>query len=146
MMRESGPDERFGQGNFDKLKSQINYSNIPQSKKDDLISEYTNKITNYQKAAGGYGTSDPWSFGTKQSKNPNKAERLQNKLDSGGQLSEKERNYLTVITGKNKGPQYDSIGMGQTPDYAEMFTPGVTDKVLKKKEQPIWFDYQDLGY
>ena len=146
MLRGSGPDNRLNEKNFLDLKSQINNSNISQGKKDDMISEYTNKITNYQKAAGGYGTDTPWSFGTSQSKKPNKAERLQNKLDSGGQLSEKERNYLAVITGKNKGPKYDSIGMGQTPDYAEMFTPGVTDKVLKKKEQPIWFDYQDLGY
>jgi hypothetical protein len=146
MLRESGPGNRLNEKNFLNLKSQINQSNISQSKKDDMISEYTNKITNYQKAAGGYGTSNPWSFGTKSSSNPNKAERLQNKLDSGGQLTEKERKYLAVVTGKNKAPQYDSIGMGQVPDYGEMFTPGVTDKVLKKKEQPIWFDYQDIGY
>jgi len=146
MLSGSGPGKRMNEENFLNLKSQINNSNISQGKKDDLISEYTNKIAKYQKTAGGYGTDTPWSFGNSQPKNPNKAERLQNKLDSGGQLSEKERNYLAVVTGKNKAPQYDSIGMGQVPDYAEMFTPGVTDKVLKKKEQPIWFDYQDLGY
>ena len=146
MLRGSGPGNRLNQDNFLDLKSQINSSNISQSKKDDMISEYTNKITNYQKAAGGYGTSDPWSFGTVSSKNPNKAERLQNKLDSGKRLTEKERKYLAVVTGKNKVLQYDSIGMGQTPDYTGMFTPGVTAKVLKNKVKPIWHTYQDIGY
>ena len=101
MIRESGPDERFGQGNFDKLKSQINYSNIPQSKKDDLISEYTNKITNYQKAAGGYGTDTPWSFGTSQPKNPNKAEKLKKKIDSGN-FSEREYAQYQTLTGNTQ--------------------------------------------
>lgn len=98
MLRGSGPGNRINEQNFLDLKSQINRSNIPQSKKDDMISEYTNKISNYQKAAGGYGTANPWSFGTSEPKNPNKAEKLKQKIDSGN-FTGKDWDQYQTLTG-----------------------------------------------
>ena len=98
MIRDSGPDNRFNQNNFDALKTKINQSNISDKNKKNLISEYTNKITNYQKAAGGYGTDTPWAFGTSTPKNPNKAEKLKKKIESGEQVSDKEMKQFSILT------------------------------------------------
>ena len=100
MLRGSGPGNRINEQNFLDLKSQINNSNISQGKKDNMISEYTNKISNYQKAAGGYGTANPWSFGTSSPKNPNKAEKLKQKIDS-GTATEKDINQFKTLTGQS---------------------------------------------
>ena len=105
MLRGSGPGNRINEQNFLDLKSQINQSNISQGKKDDMISEYTNKISNYQKAAGGYGTANPWSFGTSSPKTPNKAEKLKQKIDS-GTATAKDINQYKTLTGQ---PLYSGV-------------------------------------
>ena len=104
MLRGSGPGNRLNQDNFLDLKSQINSSNIPQSKKDAMLNEYSIKKDKYQKAAGGYGTSDPWSFGTNvQSKNPNKAEKIKQKILAGDATAREIKQY-SILTQTQLGP------------------------------------------
>lgn len=148
MLRESGPgDQRFGQAHFNEITDRINASNISHVKKKEMLYDYTNKIANYQKTAGGYGTATPWSFGTSSPKNLNKAEKLKQKIASGEQLTEKEYNYLAVISGENKRAEYgEALGMGIAPDYSAMLDPGVTKKDINKNKsnKPNWLGYEDL--
>ena len=88
---------------FRALENKINDSNIPRNDKTRLIEEYKKKKKNYQKAAGGYGTDTPWSFGNVSSKTPNKAETIKLKLLSGEQVSAKEMKQYSILTGTPLG-------------------------------------------
>lgn len=88
---------------FRSLENKINDSNIPRNDKTRLIEEYKKKKKNYQKAAGGYGTDTPWSFGNVSSKTPNKAETIKLKLLSGEQVSAKEMKQYSILTGTTLG-------------------------------------------
>ena len=99
MLRDSN---RPNADSFSLLKDKINNSNVSQAKKDALLKEYTIKKDKYQKAAGGYGSNDPWSFGNSSApKNPNKAEKLKAKINS-GDFTPKEYDQYQTLTGNTQ--------------------------------------------
>ena len=81
----------------------INASSLTDKQKTKLRKEYKKKAKNYQKAAGGYGTDTPWSFGTTSTKTPNKAETIKLKMLSGEQVSAKEMKQYSILTGTPLG-------------------------------------------
>jgi hypothetical protein len=139
---------------FKGLHDKIESSKVPKWKKEELWGEYADKNTNYKSRStyGGYeglgsntthktGKVDGvqasnWDFGNTTSWKPNKAETTKAKIDKGTKVEELEMNRYLTFTGQNIKPIYGDGWMKIPKD----------DDKGGKKNKPIWFDYQDLGY
>jgi hypothetical protein len=120
------------------LHNKIDKVKMSKDYKDELYSFYDTKRIDFNSK--------------KTNKKLSKAEKIKAKIDKDPlSVSEKEYNQFSVFTGQNiKRPDYgEALGMGKTftqEDYKDMFTPGIKKEDINKKNKPIWFDYQDLGY
>ena len=148
---------------FKGLHDKIESSKVPKWKKEELWGEYADKNTNYKSRStyGGYeglgsntthktGKVDGvqasnWDFGNTTSWKPNKAETTKAEIDK-DILSVSKHDFAKylVSTGQNTKPGgFDEFYNGTGTGFLDLTK--INDKG-GKKNKPIWFDYQDLGY
>ena len=148
---------------FKGLHDKIESSKVPKWKKEELWGEYADKNTNYKSRStyGGYegfgsntthktGKVDGvqasnWDFGNTTSWKPNKAEKIKAKIDKDPlSVSQEDMAKFSVSTGQNIKPGgFDEFYNGTGTGFMDLTK--INDKG-NKKNKPIWFDYQDLGY
>jgi hypothetical protein len=135
------------------LHNKIESSALPAAFKQEIWDEYDTKRTDYKSRStyGGYeglgsntthktGKVDGvqasnWDFGNITSWKPSKAEKIKAKIDKEGPLSVEKADMakFMVFTGQNMipgGNYFDNKFL----------------KIDDKKNKPIWFDYENLGY